>query len=155
MTAAPAQSSTQTAGPAPLKLLAQDAEDLQLLSAALQDGAVKLSDISYAPTARTLTFPVCRFRWEGDATQRVRAAVQFGDVLAVQARGEVAGARDRTAALLAIDFTPAGAAEDPGGVVLLHFAGGGDIRLTVECVDAALADLTEPWEAVAKPRHGA
>lgn len=145
----------EATAPAPLKLLAQDAEDLQLLSAALQDAAVKLCDISYAPTARTLTFPVCRFRWEGDATERVRAAVQFGDVLSVQARGEVAGARDRTAALLAIEFAPAQAAEDPGGVVYLHFAGGGDLKLTVECVDAALADLTEPWEAVAKPRHGA
>ena len=151
MTAAP----TEAAGSAPLKLLAQDAEDLQLLSAALQDGAVKLSDISYAPTARTLTFPVSRFRWEGDATERVHAAVQFGDVLGVQARGEVAGARDRTAALLAIDFAPADGPEDPGGVVYLRFAGGGDLKLTVECVDAALADLTEPWEAVAKPRHGA
>lgn len=136
---------------APLKLLAQDAEDLQLLSAALQDAVVRLSDISYAPTARTLTFPVCRFRWEADGQERVNAAVQFGDVISVQARGEAAGARDRTSSLLAIDFAPA---EAPGGAVYLRFAGGGDLKVEVECVDAALADLNVPWDAVAKPRHG-
>ncbi len=145
---------TTMTAPVPLKLLAQDADDLQLLSAALQDAVVRLDDISYAPTARTLTFPVCRFRWEGDGTERVSAAVQFGDVLGVQARGEAAGARDRTASLLAIEFAPTADPEDPGGAVMLHFAGGGDIRLQVECVDAALADLAEPWSTIAKPRHG-
>ncbi|MBE7217153.1 MAG: DUF2948 family protein [Caulobacteraceae bacterium] len=144
-----------TAAAPPLKLLAQDVEDLQLISAALQDAVVRLADISYAPAARTLTFPVCRFRWEGDGSARVSAAVQFGDVLGVQARGEAAGARDRTASLLAIEFAPAAEAEDPGGAVMLRFAGGGDIRLQVECIDAAMADLAEPWTALAKPRHGA
>ena len=139
-----------TAAP-PLKLLAQDAEDLQLISAALQDAVVRLADIDYAPAARTLTFPVCRFRWEGEKSERVRAAIQFGDVLAVKVRGDAAGARDKTSSLLAIEFDPAG--EPPGGAVILRFAGGDDLKLEVECVDAALADLCEPWETHAKPRH--
>ena len=141
-----------TGKPAPtgLKLLAQDADDLQLLSAALQDAVVRLADISYAPAARTLTFPACRFRWEAEGRERVRSAVQFGDVLSVQVRGEAAIERDRSESLLALEWDPG---EAPGGAVLLRFAGGGDLRLVVECVDAALADLTEPWEAVAKPRH--
>lgn len=136
----------------PLRLLAQDADDLQLISAALQDAVVKLADISYAPLARTVTFPVRRFRWEREGQERVDAAVQFGDVVSVKARGEAAGDRDRPSSLLAVDFQPG---EAPGGCVMLHFAGGGDLRIEVECVDAALADLAEPRPALAKPRHGA
>ena len=68
-----------------LKLLAQDADDLVLISAALQDAQVKLADISYAPAARTVTFPLTRRRWEADGREQVSCAVQFGDVMNVRA----------------------------------------------------------------------
>ena len=60
--------------------------------------------------------------------------------------------------LLAIKFTPNGRDEgstetDPGGMIELLFAGGGAIRLTVECIDAELSDLTGPWAASGKPMH--
>jgi hypothetical protein len=32
-------------------------------------------------------------------------------------------------------------------------AGGGAIRLTVECIEAELADLTQPWAAIGRPNH--
>jgi len=134
----------------PLKLLAQDADDLLLISAALQDGIVKLADVAYAPAARTLTFPLSRFRWECETPSRADAAVQFGDVLDVKARNL---SRDRAAAcpLLAIEFTPD--EEPPGGVLMLRFAGCGDLKVTVECVDAALVDIGEPRPAQIAPEH--
>ena len=52
--------------------------------------------------------------------------------------------------LLSADFEPGDA---PGGDVLLRFAGGGDLRLEVECIDAAMADLSEPWPAKRAPAH--
>ena len=125
----------------PLRLLAQDAEDLMILSAAIQDAAVRLADISYAPAARTLTFPLTRYRRECDAGSTVPAAVQFGDVLGVKARGLAEGDRARSCNLLAVEFHPG---EPPGGAVMLHFAGCGDLRIEVECIDAALADIGEP-----------
>ena len=51
--------------------------------------------------------------------------------------------------LLAIRFTPLGEG-DPGGMIELILAGGGAFRLTVECIDAELADLTRPWAARGK-----
>ena len=54
--------------------------------------------------------------------------------------------------LLAIRFTPNGA-EDPAGMIELLFAGGGTIRLDVECIDAGMRDLTGPWAAIGKPDH--
>ena len=47
-----------------LKLLAQDAEDLKVVAAALQDAVGKIGDISYEPAARRLTLAFNRYRWE-------------------------------------------------------------------------------------------
>ena len=135
-----------------LRLLAQDPDDLLLLSAALQDAVVKLADISYAPAARTLTFPLTRFRWEADGTEQVSCAVQFGDVLNVKARGLDAHGSDKTCSLLQLEFMEN--AEPPGGHLLFLFAGCGELKVEVECVDAALADLGDPWKAEAAPDHG-
>ena len=38
---------------------------------------------------------------------------------------------------------------------LPRFPGGGAIRLTVECIEGELADITAPWAARATPDHGA
>jgi hypothetical protein len=54
--------------------------------------------------------------------------------------------------LLALRFSPTGG-EDPGGVIEIVLAGGGLIRLTVECIDAELADITSPWTAGGRPDH--
>ena len=131
-----------------LKLLAQDADDLVMISAALQDAQVKLADISYAPAARTVTFPLVRQRWEADGREQVDCAVQFGDVLNVKVRGLD---RDKTCSLMAVEFMEN--AEPPGGHLLFLFAGCGELKVEVECVDAALADLSDPWPAEA-PDHG-
>jgi hypothetical protein len=135
-----------------LRLLAQDAEDLVLISAALQDATVRMADIAYAPAARTLTFPLSRFRWECEEPTRAAAAVQFGDVRDVKARG-LSRDGDARCNLLAIEFTPD--AEPPGGELILRFAGCGDIKVVVDCVDAALVDLGEPEPAPAAPQHPA
>jgi hypothetical protein len=54
--------------------------------------------------------------------------------------------------LLALDFTPE---DDIGGHIDLLFAGGGCIRLTVECIDAVLRDMAAPWPAKVRPAHEA
>jgi hypothetical protein len=52
--------------------------------------------------------------------------------------------------LLAVHFIPGA---EGSGQIDLHLAGGGCIRLQVECIDAVLSDLAEPWPAKARPRH--
>jgi hypothetical protein len=54
--------------------------------------------------------------------------------------------------ILAINFTP-NEGEDPGGVIEIVLAGGGALRLTVEYVDAGLADMSGPWAAIGTPDH--
>jgi DNA-binding protein YbaB len=138
------------ADPERLRLLAQDPEDLDVISAAMQDAVLKVGDITYEAAARRLTIGLNRYRWEAGGGERVRAGLQLGGVLRLQARKIRRGARDAVLELLAMTFTPG---EAPGGVVTLSFAGGGDLRATVECVEAVLADVSEPWPTPRKPTH--
>lgn len=133
-----------------LRLLAHDPEDLDVISAAMQDAVLKVGDISYEPKARRLTIGFNRYRWEAGGGERVRAGIQFAGVLGVQARKIRRGAREAVLDLLAMSFTPGDA---PGGVVTLTFAGGGDLQATVECIEAVLADVSTPWPTPRKPAH--
>ncbi len=81
---------SMTDEPVRLRLLVEDAEDVKVVSAALQDAVAKVGDIHYEPAARRLTIALNRFRWEAAGGraggERVRAALQVGGVLAVKAR---------------------------------------------------------------------
>jgi hypothetical protein len=142
-----------------LRLAAADAEDLQILSARLQDAVLKLKDVSWQPKKRRFAAVVNRLVWEQGGKTRVRAGLHFDSVLTVQSHKVKLGAEEAVIDLLAVTFTPNAAKEneegDPGGVVELVLAGGGAIRLTVECIEAELADLTQPWAARGTPDHDA
>lgn len=141
------------AGYKPMRLLAQSPEDLEVLSAALQDAVGLLGDFQYEPKARQFTLALNRFRWEGPKSghgERVRAALQIGSVLKAQSKRLKQGHEDGVVSLLSLAFEPGGA---PGGVLSFTFSGGGELRLDVECLDMALADVSEPWRAAARPSH--
>jgi hypothetical protein len=138
---------------APLKLLAQDAEDLAVISAALQDAVAKIGDIRWDASARTLTLACNRFRWEAAGKkkgERIRSALQLGDVTGVQARKLRRDAKGAVVDLLSVAFEPG---EAPGGAVLLTFAGGGDLKVSVDCLDVILADLSQAWSTSRRPGH--
>ena len=132
----------------PLRLLAEDGEDLAIISAALQDAILRPADIVWEKSARRLTIELSRFCWECGGT-RVRTAMQFGDVIAVKSRG-LPRLPDAPLELLAIHFFEG---EAPGGKAILMFAGGGDLRVDVECLDAVVTDLSERWPARIAPTH--
>lgn len=135
----------------PLRLLAQDADDIAIISAAMQDAVAKVGDITYEAKARRLTIAFNRYCWEAGGNERVRSALQLGGVLEVQARKIRRNARDAVLEVLAVTFDPG---EAPGGIITISCAGGGDLRAAVECVDAVLADLSEPWPTPREPVHG-
>jgi hypothetical protein len=137
---------------ASLKLLAQDADDLAVVSAALQDAVAKIGDIRWDASARTLTLACNRFRWESGAKkgERIRSALQLGDVTGVQARKLRRDAKGAVVELLSVAFEPG---EAPGGAVLLTFAGGGDLKVSVDCLDVILADVSDAWSTPRRPGH--
>jgi hypothetical protein len=145
------------AGTSRLKLAAADAEDLEVLSARLQDAVLKLGNASWQPKKRRFAAVVNRLQWEAGGKTRVRAGLHFDGVLNVQSQNVKLGAGEAVVSLLAVRFTPnkpeEGGGEDPGGVIELVLAGGGAFRLTVECVDAELSDMTSAWTARSRPDH--
>lgn len=138
-----------------LKLMAEDAADLEIIGAATQDALVRVGDMSFDKKARRFTAVLNRFKWETAEDrgpyERVRAALSFESVLAVKSRHVRQEPRDALASILSIDFKPDG--EPPGGTVRLLLAGGGEIALEVECLDALLIDLGPAWPTPRRPDH--
>ena len=94
-----------------------------------------------------------RYRWEAARRgrgERVRAALQAGEVTAARSRRLKQQADDAVVSLLAMTFE---AGDPPGGALVFTFSGGGELRLEVDCVDLVLADLSRPWRAAGRPEH--
>ncbi|MBU6444697.1 MAG: DUF2948 family protein [Alphaproteobacteria bacterium] len=137
-----------------LTLAAEDAEDLEIISARLQDAVAKVKDLVYLPKSQRFAALFNRFRWEGEEDTRVRAGLTFARVLSAKAQNLRREAPEAVVSLLAIRFTAKGE-EDPGGEVELVFAGGGALKLEVECIEAELADISGEWAALGRPAHEA
>lgn len=140
-----------------LRLIALDAEDLDILSAHLQDAVLKVADVHWLAAEKRLVMTLNRFVWEAvegrrqRTFERRRAALSFARVTAVRSHRLNREAPDTVIDLLAVRFTEKDA---PSGVVELIFAGGGVIQVEVECLEAALADLGAAWATGKCPEHG-
>jgi hypothetical protein len=135
-----------------LKLLALDPDDLDVISATTQDAVVRVGDMGFARADHRFALLMNRFAWEedGKTRQRKRAALHFDRVNEAKVAGIDLNAVDGVLELLTIRFTETDA---PAGTIELAFAGGGTIRLSVECLEARLADLGAAWAAKATPAH--
>lgn len=140
-----------TSPDAPLRLAALDADDLEVISAHLQDFVVRVGDLAYLPGERRFAFVGNRAdrRIDGELRRR-RTAGHFERVTRVSARGVDRSAPETVMNLLAVTFTPQ---DEPSGCVELHFSGGATLRLAVECIEAQVADLGPVWAANAAPTH--
>ncbi len=143
----------------PLKLVALDKEDLEIVSAHLQDAVMRVADLGYLPKDQRFAAIVNRFDWSGGKLgarskaadhQRRRTALRFEHVTGVQRQAIRQSSADAVLALLAIKFEETAA---PSGVITLVFAGGGALRLQVECIEAELRDLGPAWSTPNRPDH--
>jgi hypothetical protein len=139
-----------------LKLVALDDQDLNIISAHIQDAVAKVGDLKYQPRERRFVFPMYRFAWETQTArfpgppERRNSVLHFDRVSSARSSGVARGKSTDTLALLALRFLPA---EAPGGVIELLFSGGGTIQLDVECIEARLSDLGGAWQASSRPKH--
>ncbi len=144
-----------------LKLIALDTEDLNVLSAHLQDAVLRVADMAYLPKERRFAVILNRFDWKTAATpqpgtglERRRAGLRFERVLGAKVHGIDLSDKTASLALLAVTFAPSGGPDEVAGDVTLTFSGGAAIRLSVECVEAELKDLGAVWAAKRAPHHG-
>ena len=107
----------------PLKFVALDPDDLEVVSTHLQDAEVKVADVHWRPQEKRLVLALDRFDWQAWTAsnpdmRRRRAALRFDRVLSCKCK-KVA----------------------PAGTVTLVFSGGPALRLEVECLEVELVDL--------------
>lgn len=146
---------------APIKLRAEDGEDLAVISACLQDAIAPIGEMCFESAARRFIAVVNRFKWETAQADRIgpkadddhlfpyertQCGIRFDNVTAVKTRG--IDLRDRRQMLSLLSVEPA-----PSGVVLT-FAGGGAVRLEGENWRCLVEDLGEPWPTACRPNHG-
>jgi hypothetical protein len=138
-----------------LKLVALDRDDVEVVSAHLQDAIVKVADIHWRPAENRVVLGLNRFDWEAvhctePEFRRRRAALRFDRVSACKCRDLSAVQKDQVLNLLAVEFE---AKDEPAGTVTLVFSGGGALRLEVECLEVELADLGPCWGTDCCPEH--
>lgn len=139
-----------------IKLRAQDAGDLAVISACLQDALVSVRDIAFDRDARRFLLVANRFRWErqhdgaaAPVLERTLCGVAFGEVDSVAYRGFRRSDEDRILSLLALRMP------DGGGTIDLEFSDDASIRLSVAAIVCHARDLGEPWPTAWQPDHDA
>ena len=146
----------------PLRLLAQGAEDLPVVSALVQDAVLPAVEMRYDARRRRFVALVNRFRWEdreaaareGRPFERVRSLLTVEDVTAVRTQGIDRRDADLVLSILSLDWQPG---EDGTGRLTLVLAGDGAVALEVETLELRLDDVTKPYIAPSRhaPDHGA
>lgn len=139
----------------PVKFVALDRDDLEVVSTHLQDALVRVADIIWRPQQKRVVVALSRFDWlsaEGTKPElrRCRSALRFERVNGCKCRNLDPGGKTAVLNLLAVEFSET---DPPAGVVSLIFSGGGTLRLDVECLEAELSDLGPSWPASARPIH--
>jgi Protein of unknown function (DUF2948) len=138
----------------PLKLLAKDLEDLQILAAHLQDSLMPLVAMVYEPSDKMFTLLANRFCWEHPGIEhegaplyhRVHTGVCFHNVGAVRHKGFSRKGEQRTLNLLTMH------GENKGGIHMV-FSEGHEIRVETEDLRLYMGDLHVPWPTRSRPTH--
>lgn len=136
----------------PLRLIAADAEDLQVLSSLVQDAVFPISETKWEPGKRRFTILLNRFRWEdrqaaqaqARPVERVQSVLAIGDVTRLSRQGVDPADRDLVLSLLSLSWEPG---DDGTGALTLTLSGDGAIRCDVECLNIEVSDVSRPYAA--------
>jgi len=147
-------------GEGPLRLKAEDADDLPVISALVQDAVFPAAEMKWDRRRRRFALLLNRFRWEdlpaaergGRAPERARALLVVSDVTGVASQGVDPADGQMVLSLLSLGWEPG---EDGTGRLVLTLSGDGAIRLDAECLDLTLTDVTRPYAAPSRraPSH--
>lgn len=149
--------------PRRLRLRADDAEDLAIVSAQLQDAIVPIGDMAFLAPQKRFVMVANRFMWEigtvdavpastdgetqdvGPVYLRCNCGVRFEGVTAVRSRGIDFQDRGQMLELLAIRWAD--------GDTELDFSGGATLRLEMKRPVCLIDDIGEPWPTTRRPAH--
>ena len=139
-----------------LKLNAVSQNDLQVMSAHLQDSIANTSDIANLKKNRIFLMQLNRFMWEDvekgvfRKNKRIRTMLKFENVLRVTSKNVNQKKKERFLDFLAIETLKM---PDKNYEMNLIFSGDVVIKLITEAIEVTLDDQGRPWESKNKPRH--
>lgn len=137
-----------------LKLKAESHDDLEILSACLQDACFPASAMHYDSTTKVFTILANRFMWEHEphahqgeeVYKRVHSGIYFSHVQGVKHKNVEQANTTEFLNLLAIH-----AKKD--GQIHLVFSDQREICLHIDKITCHVKDLHEPWHTTQKPTH--
>lgn len=139
----------------PLKLRAEDAADIEVLAAVLQDAIAPVCDMSFRPAEKSFVMVVHRFCWDcvqaepsseaNGCYQRICCALDVQGVESVQFVGFDPGDPALMLDLLTIMLQD--------GYLHMVFAGGAGLRLKLDGWKARIEDFGESWPTTHLPCH--
>jgi hypothetical protein len=133
----------------PARLRAEDAQDLAVIAALLQDAQIPVREMVFRPQERRFLAAFARYRRElltdpsrCEGITQIRSALVFEEIETVKVKG-LAGIEDeRELSLLTI-------ALEPGRERLIHvdlvFAGDVVVQLRTDAIRCRLEDFGPPW----------
>jgi hypothetical protein len=139
-----------------LKLVGKSMEDLNTISAYLQDSIVIIKDIIYLKSNKIFIMLVNRFMWE-DAekgifreNKRIRCALRINHVFNVKSKNINQKKISKVLEFLAIKSI---SISEQFFKINLIFAGDGVITVFAEEIDVLLDDRGKSWAVKSEPKH--
>lgn len=138
----------------PLKIVAHDREDLDIILTLLQDALMPTVSIVFHKEQRTMTFLTNRFCWEipekeQEPYYRVHSGLLFSNVDGVHEKNIDQANKKRI-----LSFLTAKVDDVDGRIhIYLFFSEDACIRMTVSNIKCIMADIDEPWLTQTVPDH--
>ena len=139
-----------------LNLTGKNKEDINILSAYLQDSVVLPKDIIFLRKNKSFIMMVNRFMWEDvekglfrDA-KRIRTAIKFDNVIKVQSKNISQKNKSKPLEFLAMKCDTD---NDENKKIQIFFAGNSAFFLILEAIEIVMNDLGEPWSVKSIPKH--
>ena len=143
-----------------LSLIAQNEEDLVVISTLCQDSIIKIENIKWAKKSKRFYLLINRFCWElNDLSKkkssnmlRINSLMSFNSVLSVKSAGIQQNNNSDITSLLTINYNFFNFEKQ---AIDLIFSGNSQISLNIECIDVFLKDISEPFEGTTskQPKH--
>ena len=148
-----------------LRLLANDSDDVGVLSALLQDAIIPGSDMSFDRKLNEFVIVANRFCWELEPSVEIKSSdgkpiyerrlcgIRIAHVRSVQHYHWPETRQYGLFNLLALGLVDVAEQAKDGALVQFQFSGGASLRLNVDNVDILLTDLDVGHPTSLQPEH--
>ena len=130
---------------APIKLNIIDNEDIDVLSALLQDATVLVGDMGYDQDDQQFLMVAARYDRQSSTPRRRLMGINFSHVTSLKRKGFSPSATDDVLNILAI--------QNEGTFLKVIFSGKAEIKLECQKIQAHAVDLKEGWVTSFTPTH--